>query len=127
MGRPAVKLVLLGVLSLVICGIYASEKSGGPIHAIQNAFSTVVTPLQKIGITAKSGMETLSNKIYDQIDDDAETISSLKDENAKLKKQLIADEKYKEEARDLRDMLKLKDQYDAQGIGARVIGFSGNA
>lgn len=125
MGRPAVKLVILVILSLVICGVYATEKSSGPIHALQSAFATVITPLQKLGISAKSGMESLSDKIYDEIGD-PDTITALKEENAKLKKQIIADDKYKQEAQRLREMLELKDQYQAQGIGARVIGFSGN-
>ena len=120
------KLVILIIVSLVICAIYASEKNGGPIHVVQNAFSTVISPIQQVGISAKSGLEKLSDRIYEDIGD-ADTITGLKAENAKLKKQLIADEKYKQEAQRLREMLDLKDQYDAEGIGAHVIGMSANA
>lgn len=126
MGRPTVKLIILVVVSLIICGVYATEQQGGPIHVLQNATKTVITPLQQLSLTAKSSLSKLTDKIYDNYGD-AETISELKEENAKLKSQIVADEKYKQEAAKYRDMLKLKDQYDVNGIGAHVIGFSGNA
>lgn len=126
LGRPTVKLIILVIVSLIICGVYASEKEDGPIHVIQNATKTVITPIQELSISAKSGLSKLTDKIYDNYGD-AETISELKEENSKLKSQIVADEKYKQEANKYREMLKLKDQYNVDGIAAHVIGFSGNA
>lgn len=114
------------LVSLGLCGIYAAEKEGGPIHVIQNACATVASPLQQLGIGTKAGLSVLSDKIFDNFAD-GETLSELKAENAKLKAQIIASEKYKQEAERLQQLLKLKDQYQAEGIGAHVTGVSGNA
>ena len=124
--RPVVKLAILIVISLGLCGIYAAERDGGPIHVLQNACRTVCTPLSSAGIGVKASMSVLSDKIFDNFAD-GETLSELKEENARLKTQIIANEKYKQEAERLQALLNIKDQYQAQGIGAHVIGVSGNA
>lgn len=114
------------VLSLAICGIYAAEKEGGPIHAVQNAFGTVTSPISSFGVSTKAGLSTLSDRIFADTESDG-TIKSLKDENAKLKSQLVAMEKYKQESERLQSLLGLKDQYASEGIAAHVVGVSGNA
>lgn len=124
--RPVVKLAILIVVALGLCGLYAAESEGGAIHVIQNACRTVCTPLSSAGIGVKAGMSVLSDKIFDNFAD-GETLSELKEENARLKTQIIANEKYKQEAERLQALLNIKDQYKAQGIGAHVIGVSGNA
>lgn len=124
--RPIVKLTILILLALGLCGFYAAEGHGGPIHVLQNACRVVSTPLSGAGIGVKAGMSILSDKIFDNFAD-GETLSELKEENARLKTQIIANEKYKQEAERLQALLNIKDQYKAQGIGAHVIGVSGNA
>lgn len=114
------------LISLGLCGIYAIEKDGGPIHIVQNACRTVCSPLSSAGIGVKAGMSVLSDRIFDNFAD-AETLSELKAENARLKTQIIANEKYKQEAERLQALLNMKDQYSAEGVGAHVIGVSGNA
>lgn len=109
-----------------LCGIYAIEKDSGPIHIVQNACRTVCSPLSSAGIGVKAGMSVLSDRIFDNFAD-AETLSELKAENARLKTQIIANEKYKQEAERLQALLNMKDQYSAEGVGAHVIGVSGNA
>lgn len=68
----------------------------------------------------------LSDRIFDNFAD-GETLSELKEENARLKTALVASEKYKQEAERLQALLGIKDQYQAEGIAAHVIGVSGNA
>lgn len=126
LGRPAVKLVILSLLSIAICGLYAAEKDNGIIHGIQNSFKTISLPISSAGIEAKAKMSVLSDKIFENFDDE-DSLTALKEENARLKTQLIASEKYKQEAKRLQDLLGIKDQYNANGLGAHVIGYSGNA
>ncbi len=124
--RPLVKLSILIILALGLCGIYAAEKEEGPLHIVQNACRTVCTPLQSAGIGVKAGMSVLADRIFDNFAD-GETLSELKAENARLKTQIIANEKYKQEAERLQALLGIRDQYQAEGVGAHVIGVSGNA
>lgn len=126
MSRPVVKLVLLSALGLALCGIYAAEGQAGPVHIVQNAVGTVSSPINQAGIGVKAGLSTVSDKIFDNFAD-GETLSELKEENARLKTQLVASEKYRQEAERLQALLGIKDQYQAEGIGAHVIGVSGNA
>lgn len=114
------------MVSLAFCGIYASEKNGGVLHVIQNAFSTITSPLQQAGIGTKAQLSNLSDRIFDNMES-ADTVSELKAENARLKTQIVAGEKYKQEAERLQKLLGIKDQYQAEGIAAHVIGVSGNA
>lgn len=86
----------------------------------------VTVPIQRLSISAKTGLSTLSDKLFDNFQD-SDSVSDLKEENAKLKTQIISYEKYKQEAQRLQSLLNLKDQYNADGIGAHVIGVSGNA
>lgn len=124
--RPFVKLGILLLLGLALCGIYAAEKEEGPLHIVQNACRTVCTPLSSAGIGVKAGMSVLADRIFDNFAD-GETLSELKAENARLKTQIIANEKYKQEAERLQALLNIRDQFQAEGVGAHVIGVSGNA
>lgn len=116
----------MSILALALCGIYAAEGQSGPIHIIQNGIKVVVSPINQAGIGAKAGLSTISDRIFDNFAD-GETLSELKEENARLKTQIIANEKYKQEAKRLQELLNIKDQFQAEGIGAHVIGVSGNA
>lgn len=125
-SRPVVTLVILIVISLGICGIYANESDTGVVHIFQNAFSTITAPISKLGIYAKGGLSNVSDRLQDNFVS-GDSLSDLKAENAKLKTQIIAMEKYKNEAERLQKLLNIKDQYKAEGIAAHVIGASNSA
>lgn len=111
---------------MALCGIFAAEKSGGPLHAVQNAFNTITTPVSTLGIRSKAGLSTLSDRLFGATESD-DKIESLKAENAKLKSQIIAMEKYRQEAERLQQLLDIKDQFATSGIAAHVVAVSGNA
>lgn len=119
-------MVILVLLSLGLCGVYANEGEVGPLHVFQNACSTIFAPISKLGVYTKGGLSSLSDKITDSFASE-DTVSSLKAENAKLKSQIIAGEKYKQEAERLQKLLNIKDQYNVEGIAAHVISASNSA
>lgn len=96
------------------------------MHVFQNACTTITAPISKLGVYVQSGLSTVSDWINNKTAD-GDTISALKAENAKLKTQLITSEKYKKEAERLQQLLNIKDQYQAEGVAAHVIGVSNSA
>lgn len=125
-SRPAVTLVILILISLGICGLYANEKENGPLHIFQNACSTISLPVSNFGQMLNGGLSSVEDYIFNSIASDQD-IQGLKQENAKLRSQLAAAENYKEEAERLQDILNLKNQYKTEGIVSRVIGLSPSA
>lgn len=124
--RPLFVFVSLGLVSLILCGIYAAEGQNGPIHSLQKSFSYILQPLSLAGNATSVQMSTLADYIEDQTTDE-ETLSGLAKENAKLKQQLLAAESYKQQAQRLQKILDLKNKYNAEGVCANIIGRSSSA
>lgn len=126
LSRPAVTLVILLLISLGICGLYANEKENGPLHLLQSACQTFLAPISRLSVCADNKLTTLSDYIFEQTTS-SDSIAELKAENAKLKSQVISNEKYKNEAERLQKLLNIKDQYKTDGVSAHVIGRSNSA
>lgn len=116
-----VLLVAFLAASLVMVTTYAREEQNGPLHTVQNAVSGAVAPLKFVGAAASSGVESAGEGL-ENLTADESTLSGLRDYNAQLIEQFAQMEEYKQENERLRQMIELKDAYDIDGVGARVIG-----
>lgn len=121
-----VLLVVLLVVSLALLTTYAREGENGPLHAVQSAVSGAFAPLSLAGAAAGSGAASVGEGIENATADDG-TLSGLRDANAELVEQLAQAEEYRQEAQRLQGLLGMKDSYDIDGVGARVIGRSSTA
>ena len=110
-------LIVLLVVSLILFVAYARESEEGPIHTLQNATSSLVTPLTAVGTTVGSmSVEdlTASDASYNQ----------LKENNARLSQMVVELEEYRQEAARLESLIGLADAYGFTSIAARVVGYS---
>lgn len=121
-----VLLVVLLVVSLALLTTYAREGENGPLHGVQSAVSGAFAPLSLAGAAAGSGAASVGEGIENATADDG-TLSGLRDANAELVEQLAQAEEYRQEAQRLQGLLGMKDSYDIDGVGARVIGRSSTA
>lgn len=128
-GSAFIRRVLFAVcivVSLVMVTLYAREGQDGPLHSVQAAVSGAVAPVAYVGTAAGSGVETAGQSIGD-LTADASTLSQLKEANAELVGLLAQAEEYRQEAERLQGLLNMRDAYDIDGVGARVIGKSATA
>lgn len=117
--------ILLIIFSLVILASYLNEKENGPVSFIQQSFVKIIVPFQR---TANSAVKPLKN-FFSSIGD----LTTLRDENIKLKKELenLKNQKFdyeqtKEENEQLRKILKFKKKITFESLPAAVIGKSNN-
>ena len=129
-SNPAVlRWVLLAaclVLSLVLMVVYTHEGSGGPLHVVQAHVSAISSPFRLAGTAGRAGVEALGDGV-ENVTASEETLTELKETNRELREQLAQLEEYQTQVEELQALLKLKDSYGAEGVGARVIGWSTNA
>lgn len=119
-------LAVLLALSVVCVVVYAREGAGGPLHTVQGAFQTIASPLSTAGSALEAGVDAAGEGISDATADDS-TLSGLRDQNAELRELVAQAEEYRQEAQRLESLLGLVDEYDIDGIAARVIGRSSGA
>lgn len=117
---------VLVVASAAMIAVYAREGDSGPLHTVQNAVSGVVAPLRIAGAAAESGVNAAGDAIGD-VTADEDTLSGLREYNAELIEEHAQLEEYKQEAERLQQLLDLKNTYEIDGVGARVIGRSSQA
>lgn len=98
------------VLCLLCIFLWSGESSTGVFHTIQNVASGIVSPISG----AASGSASASS------DDD--TTAALREQNESLTSQIATAEEYRQEAQRLQGLLDLKDEYQIDGISARVVG-----
>lgn len=121
-----VLLIGLIVASVVMMTVYGREGQTGPLHTLQSAVSGAVSPLRIVGGSAESAASTVADTV-DNITADQNTLSGLREYNEQLVQQYSQMEEYKQEAQRLQKLLDLKDTYQIEGTGARVIGRSSEA
>lgn len=121
-----VLLIALIVASLVMVTLYGREGSAGPLHTLQSAVSGAVSPLRIVGGSIESATSTVGDTV-DNITADQSTLSGLREYNEQLVQQYSQMQEYKQEAERLQKLLDLKDTYQIEGTGARVIGRSSEA
>lgn len=121
-----VLLVVCLVVSLALLTTYAREGEDGPLHGVQNAVSGAVAPLSFVGAAVGSTTASAGEGV-ENLTADENTLSGLRAANAELVEQLARAEEYRQEAERLQGLLGIKDSYDIEGVGARVIGKSTTA
>ena len=121
-----VLLIGLIVASVVMMTVYGREGETGPLHTLQSAVSGAVSPLRIVGGSIESATSTVGDTV-DNVTADQSTLSGLREYNEQLVQQYSQMEEYKQEAQRLQKLLDLKDTYQIEGTGARVIGRSSEA
>ena len=121
-----VLLIALIVASLVMVTVYGREGANGPLHTLQSAVSGAVSPLRIVGGSIESATSTVGDTV-DNVTADQNTLSGLREYNEQLVQQYSQMQEYKQEAERLQKLLDLKDTYEIEGTGARVIGRSSEA
>ena len=115
-----VLLVAFLVASLALVTLYSREGQDGPLHAVQSGVSGAVAPLKFVGAAASAGVNDAAEGFGNLTDES--TLSGLRESNAELRELLSQADEYKQEAQRLQKLLELKDLYEIDGVGARVIG-----
>lgn len=113
-------------ISVVMVTAYGKEDSTGPLHSLQAGVSSMVSPLRIVGGSVESATTSISEG-FENVTADESTLSGLREYNQQLIQQYSQMEEYKQEAERLQKLLDLKDTYQIEGTGARVIGRSSEA
>lgn len=116
-----VLLVAFLVASLALVTLYSREGQDGPLHAVQSGVSGAVAPLKFVGAAASAGVNDAAEG-FGNLTADESTLSGLRESNVELRELLSQADEYKQEAQRLQKLLELKDLYEIDGVGARVIG-----
>lgn len=118
-------LIVCICVSIALVTLYSREGSQGPVHTLRGAFQAISTPFAWLGAQIVQPVESLGRTMENASASD-ETLADLREQNAALLSQLSELEEYRLENERLRAILGLASAYGAQGIGARVVGFSAN-
>jgi len=116
-------LILLCLLSFILMTVYSREGDAGPLHKAKAAVEVVTMPLKTIGSIVSSPFRALGNYL-DNSAVDAATVQELRDQVNELRSQLTLMEEYRQENERLLALLDLKDAYNLDAVGARVISAS---
>lgn len=118
--------IVLMCVSVVLVTLYSREGSTGPVHIARSAVQTVATPFEWAGSQIARPFRALGNAMHNLTASSA-TLSDLEAENAELTSLLASMEEYRLESERLEQLLGLTGAYGASGIGARVVGGSGDS
>ena len=116
-----VLLIAFLVASVALITVYARESEDGPLHTMQSSVAGACAPLKFVGAAANAGVNSAGQSL-ENLTADESTLSGLRESNAELRELLAQADEYKQEAQRLQQLLDLKDEYDIEGVGARVIG-----
>ncbi|MDR3315366.1 MAG: rod shape-determining protein MreC [Coriobacteriales bacterium] len=116
-------LVLLCLLSIALMTVWVREGDSGILHDVRAVFGTVMAPFQQVGSLASSPIREVGN-YSENAGMNANDIMELKAENEELRASAIRLEEYRQESERLQKLLELKDVYNLEAVGARVIGWS---
>lgn len=125
--RRRAVLLLLVVVSLTLLSLHFREGSGGPLHGVQRAFSTVLSPVQGVADRAFKPGRDLINWFNDTFKAKGEN-NDLKKQVADLRNQLAKQQTQQQQSAELRKLIKLSSSglipAGRQAVTARVIGRS---
>jgi rod shape-determining protein MreC len=104
--RRRAVLLLLVVVSLTLLSLHFREGSGGPLHGIQRAFSTALSPLQGAADRSLKPARDLINWFNETFQARGEN-SNLKQQVADLRNQLATAQTRSQQSSELKKLLKL--------------------
>ncbi|MDR2587585.1 MAG: rod shape-determining protein MreC [Coriobacteriales bacterium] len=116
-------LFVLCLLSVVLLTVWAREPIDGPLHRAKSVAETAVTPLRLVGSVITTPISALGT-FFTNVTTDEETVAALRAQNEELESQVIRMEEYRQENERLSQLLGLKDAYNLETVGARVISTS---
>jgi rod shape-determining protein MreC len=116
-------LLVLCLLSVVLLTVWAREPVDGPLHRAKAVAETAVTPLRLVGSVITTPISALGTFLTN-VTTDEETVAALRAHNEELESQVIRMEEYRQENERLSQLLGLKDAYNLETVGARVISTS---
>lgn len=112
--------IILSLLSIVLLTVSARMGTGGPLEMVRGGFSTITMPLRMAGSAIAMPFQGIGN-IFSNLTADQQTLSDLKAENEQLRSKNAELEETNQSTQRLQGLLDLKNTYNLQSTGARVI------
>jgi rod shape-determining protein MreC len=103
--------------------VWAREGASGPLHTARSGVEIVVAPLQTAGSVVTTPLRAVGD-LFTNATTDATTVEELRKQNETLQSQSIRLEEYRQENERLSNLLELKEFYNLDSVGARVISSS---
>jgi len=115
-----VLLIVLCLLSFVLMTVWTKEGDNGVLHRTKAGIEVIVMPLQTAGSVVFTPVRAIGD-MFNNNSTDAQTVDDLRKQNEEFRSQLIRMEEYKQENERLSLLFDLKDAYNLEAVGARVI------
>lgn len=115
--RSPIVLVLFLLGSLTFYSMHLRQKASP--SALERRVLTVIYPLQRSAALTSDGLAAIWSALFGA---SAGTTAQLRDENLRLKAQVVADEEMRKENERLRKLLAFSAQLNSSTLTARVIG-----
>ena len=118
-----VLLLILCIISLVLMTAWSREAESGPLHRMKAGIEVITMPLKSVGTVIASPFKAIGDFV-NNTSTDAATVEDLYNQIDELKSRLSRMEEYRQENERLLKILELKDAYNLDAVGARIIGAS---
>ncbi len=112
--------IILSLLSIVLLTVSARMGTEGPLEMVRGGFSTITMPFRMAGSAIAMPFQGIGN-IFSNLTADQQTLSDLKVENEQLRSRNAELEETNQSTQRLQGLLDLKNTYNLQSTGARVI------
>lgn len=112
--------IILSLLSIVLLTVSARMGTAGPLEIVRGGFSTITMPFRMAGSAIAMPFQGIGN-IFSNLIADQQTLSDLKAENEQLRSRNAELEETNQSTQRLQGLLDLKNNYNLQSTGARVI------
>ena len=119
-------LIVLCIVSILLLTFYIREGQSGPIHAVRSGVTTITSPLRLAGSFVATPFNAIGN-VFSNLTAPQETLSELKEENARLTAQVAELSEAKNTADRLQELVGLQSSYNFESTAARIIGGSSDA
>ena len=114
------RFIILSLLSIVLLTVSARMGTEGPLEMVRGGFSTITMPFRMAGSAIAMPFQGIGN-IFSNLTADQQTLSDLKAENEQLRSRNAELEETNQSTQRLQGLLDLKNTYNLQSTGARVI------
>jgi rod shape-determining protein MreC len=112
--------LVLCLLSLTLMTVWTKEGPSGPLHQARSGFQVMTLPLKTAGSFLATPFRAVGEFVTG-VFTDAATVQQLREQNEQLQSQLIQMEEFQQENERLAKLLDLKDAFELESVGARVI------
>ncbi|MDR1713936.1 MAG: rod shape-determining protein MreC, partial [Coriobacteriales bacterium] len=119
-------LIVLCLLSIAILTVWVREGDSGLLHQARAAFGVITAPFQSAGFLSTTPIRAIGEASENGRADEA-TLLELRAENEELRSEVIRLEEYRQESERLTSLLELRDVYNLETVGARIISWSADS